>query len=431
MALRGFNWILGNSIYIYFIYRLLPKTTVMRLLRFAIIPLFAMGFMHFSLEASFKEGAAAQSPSIENSSEGDSEGAPSGDIDSKGAPSRFNPSQHDGPYIMYRNNQVFVHYIKPEGNQSKHQVDSFAATDRGKISLDVQTDEPGKTFKVKLQDKLVNEKTEYKKASRQFVISDIEGEFGAFRKLLQAGKVIDENFNWTYGDGHLLLVGDFVDRGTQVNEVLWLIYSLEEKARAAGGYVHYVLGNHEIMVMSGDHRYVNPKYAGSAASIGLHLMTLYGAESEIGRWLRTKNVVEKVDNIMYVHGGISRKVNRMELNLSTINELARPFYADTSYAYPDANTDTLYQDAGPFWYRGYYSGETATAAQVLDSTFYKFRAKKMVTGHTPVRDTISVWYGGRLYNVDTPHAKGKSEAMLVEGKSIWRVKPDGTRTPLD
>jgi hypothetical protein len=121
----------------------------------------------------------------------------------------------------------------------------------------------------------------------------------------------------------------------------------------------------------------------------------------------------------------------MELNLSKINELARPFYADTTYMYPDPNTDTLYQDAGPFWYRGYYTGETATAAQVLDSAFYKFRAKKMVTGHTPVRDTISVWYDGRLYNVDTPHAKGKSEAMLVEGKNIWRVKADGTKIPLD
>ena len=92
------------------------------------------------------------------------------------------------------------------------------------------------------------------------MISDIEGNFGAFRKLLQGNRVIDENFNWTYGKDHLVLVGDFVDRSTMVTEVLWLIYSLEEKAKAAGGYVHYILGNHEIMNMSDELDYVQERY---------------------------------------------------------------------------------------------------------------------------------------------------------------------------
>lgn len=339
-------------------------------------------------------------------------------------------SMTDGPYILYRNNQVFLYSIRPEAAGKKLQVDSFPAGDRKKISFDVATDEPGKTFKVQLRDKFSNEKSEYKKPSRQLILSDIEGNFGAFRKLLLAAKVIDENYNWTFGDGHLLLIGDFVDRGDQVTEVLWLIYTLEEKARAAGGYVHYVLGNHEIMVMSGDHRYVNPKYNENAAMIGIHLMTLYGADTEIGRWLRTKNVVERVGNMLFTHGGISRKVNTMDIGLSKINDLARPFYADTTYMYPDAYTDTIYQEYGPFWYRGYYVGETATAVQVIDSTFGKFRVNKIVTGHTLIRDTVSVWYDGRLYNVDTPHAKGKSEALLVEGNNYYRLKPDGTKIPL-
>ncbi len=45
-----------------------------------------------------------------------------------------------------------------------------------------------------------------------------------------------------------------------MTECLWLIYSLEEKAKAAGGYVHFILGNHEIMNMQGDFRYVQDKY---------------------------------------------------------------------------------------------------------------------------------------------------------------------------
>ena len=336
----------------------------------------------------------------------------------------------DGPYVLYRNNQVFVYYLKADGAAKTVKVDSFPVADRKKIMLELDTDEAGKVLRFPLRDKFNPEKTEYKKVSKQLVISDIEGNFTAFRKLLQGAGVIDANYNWTFGNGHLLLVGDFVDRGDHQTEVLWLIYYLEEKARAAGGYVHYVLGNHEIMNMSGDLRYLHPKYTEHNALMGQHHMTLYGADAEIGRWLRSKNVVEKVDNHLYTHGGISRKVNTMDLSLGKINELARPFYADTSYAYPDANTDTLYQEFGPFWYRGYFVGETATAAQIIDSTFDKFHVKKMVVGHTPVRDTISVWYDGRLYNVDTPHAKGKSEALLIEGDKHYRVLPDGRKIPI-
>ncbi len=48
------------------------------------------------------------------------------------------------------------------------------------------------------------------------------------------------------------------DRGEQVTECLWRIYSLEKKAKSAGGYVHFIL---EITVMNlqGDHLYVQAK----------------------------------------------------------------------------------------------------------------------------------------------------------------------------
>jgi hypothetical protein len=118
----------------------------------------------------------------------------------------------------------------------------------------------GKNIHVKLKPGLANEKAEHKKVGKMLILSDIEGNFAAFRKLLQANHVIDDNFNWTFEKNHLVLIGDFVDRGTMVTEVLWLIYSLEEKASAAGGYVHYILGNHEIMNMSNDLRYVQDRY---------------------------------------------------------------------------------------------------------------------------------------------------------------------------
>jgi hypothetical protein len=119
---------------------------------------------------------------------------------------------------------------------------------------------PGKTFPVRLKEKDGGcKKVNTKKVNKLIAISDIEGNFMAFTETAAANGVIDTNFNWTFGEGHLVLTGDFFDRGTQVTEVLWLIYSLEEKAKDAGGYVHYILGNHEIMNLSVIYAMCKPK----------------------------------------------------------------------------------------------------------------------------------------------------------------------------
>lgn len=329
--------------------------------------------------------------------------------------------QEDGPYVLYKNDKVFVSYVFEKGGIKITKTDSVVLAERNKISLTVATDIPGKIFTVRLKDKLQNEKSDFRKAGRQLAISDIEGSFSAFRKLLQGNRVIDENFNWIFGDGHLVLTGDFFDRGDRVTEVLWLIYSLEDKAKAAGGYVHFVLGNHEIMNLNGDLRYVHPKYILNASLLNENYMTLYSEQSELGRWLRTKNVIQKVGDVLYVHGGVSAIMNTMELPVAKVNELVRPFYADTSYIYPDAVVDLLYSDLGPFWYRGYYTGSIKATQQTIDSTLHQYRARYIATGHTIIADTISTLFDKKVFNTDVQHYKGHSEALYIEKGKFYRT----------
>ena len=335
--------------------------------------------------------------------------------------------QDDGPYVLYKNDTVFVKYIMNNHSSKLVRSDSLALPGKESLSLIVTTDEPGKTFQVRLKKKLQVEKSEYKKVRKQLAISDIEGNFKPLRMLLQANGVIDADFNWTFADGHLVLTGDFFDRGDQVTEVLWLIYSLEEKAKAAGGYVHFILGNHEIMNMSGDLRYVQPKYKENAVLLGERYEDLYGENSELGRWLRTKNIVEKIGNILYVHGGISSDVNNMDVSIEKINELSRPWYADSFYKYTDKRLNILYGDPGPFWYRGYYQGTKKASPEQIDSTLSKFNILHIATGHTITSDTISSWYGGKVFDMDVHHATGKSEALLTEGGKFYRVNSSGEK----
>lgn len=194
----------------------------------------------------------------------------------------------------------------------------------------------------------------------------------------------------------------------------------------AGGYVHYVLGNHEIMNLSGDLRYLHPKYVQNVLLLNENYMGgLYGENSEIGRWLRTKNIVEKVGNILYMHAGISGEINNMDISLSKLNEIARPYYADTTYNYNDPKLNIIYGDLGPFWYRGYYKATTIASMAQIDSTLDKFDVKRIATGHTIVADTITIWHKGKLINTDVHHAKGHSEALLVDDGKYYRMTIGG------
>lgn len=338
--------------------------------------------------------------------------------------------QYDGPYVQYKGDQVFVNYIMESNGTKIIKTDTIALQKKDNLWLKVMTDIPDKSLQVRLKKELQNEKSEFPKVKNLVVLSDIEGNFAALRKLLQANKVIDKDFNWKFGDGYLVLIGDFFDRGQEVTEVLWFIYYLEEKAKAAGGYIHFILGNHEIMNLSGDLRYVHQKYFDNAALLHQKYITLYDENSELGRWLRTKNIVEKIGDIVFVHGGISGDINRMKISIPDINKFARPYYADSTFKYTDQKSDNIFGEQGPFWYRGYYAKNKSGIPLQIDKTLSQFGAIHIITGHTIVSDTISVWYNGKLLNTDVHHAAGKSEALLIENDKYYRVNAEGKKVLL-
>ena len=93
--------------------------------------------------------------------------------------------------------------------------------------------------------------------SRIVAFADVHGAYDELKALLKKTGVIDEQLRWTGGTTHLVSLGDLLDRGGQSREVLELLMRLEEEADLKGGRVHVVLGNHEIMNLTGDLRYVS------------------------------------------------------------------------------------------------------------------------------------------------------------------------------
>jgi hypothetical protein len=92
---------------------------------------------------------------------------------------------------------------------------------------------------------------------RIVVVPDIHGAYPAFVRLLQATDLVDDSLSWTGGDSHLVSLGDLLDRGAESRKVMDLLMRLQSEAPEVGGYVHVVAGNHELMNLMGDLRYVS------------------------------------------------------------------------------------------------------------------------------------------------------------------------------
>lgn len=339
----------------------------------------------------------------------------------------------DGPYVIYKNDGIAVKSVYSDNDQLKVSGYAKSTNEKQSILLSVPIGNSGKYFTSKLKDTLSNEPSIYEKPSRLLALSDIEGNFASLVDLLVSNKVIDENFNWAFGNGHLVLSGDFFDRGDQVTETLWLIYALEEKAKFYGGYVHFILGNHEIMNLTGDVRYVNNKYKLNSKLLKEdYVYGLYGNNSELGRWLRTKNIIEKIGGVLFTHAGISPQLIRLSLPLQELNTRARPFY-DTPPAMikNEIVAAIMSQKDGLFWYRGYYKNEDVTEQQI-DSVLAFYKADRIVTGHTLIADAdkITSHFNGKVINTDTHHAAGLSAALLFENDQLYQVDYAGRKKVL-
>jgi hypothetical protein len=339
-------------------------------------------------------------------------------------------NQFEGPYVEYRGNFAYVQFLD---TKNQPVLDSFSVKDKDKHPLAVKfSNHGGWDFSVVLQQELRNEPDSWGQVDRIIAFSDIEGEFDAFRSLLIANSVMDSSYNWIFGKGHLVICGDLFDRGEDIAAELWLLYKLEGDASRQGGYVHTLLGNHDIMNLSGDFRYVQPKYIKRAAQMKLGYKDLYSQDSELGRWLRTKNIIEKISGNLYLHGGISPKILSLQWSISKINEECRPFYDQALNPEKFKNKDLWSffdgRNISPFWFRGYFTNPRASQ-DLVDSTLAFYDVGKIIVGHDII-DSVGSYYQGKVIGIDVNEHAGNAEGLLIEGKKEYRVGLTGEKFPL-
>ena len=252
--------------------------------------------------------------------------------------------------------------------------------------------------------------TRYPPAHRIVAIGDLHGDLAATRDALHLAGAIDEHDRWVGGTMVIVQTGDQLDRGDDELEILDLLDALTEQAQAAGGAMHVLNGNHELMNVKQDLRYVtlggfldflptpvadpetvNPQVVVDAVHERLRACR---PGHSLAKRLLDRNVITIVGDTVFVHGGVLPHV--VDYGIERLNQETRAWIrADRQYP-----PDILLAKDGPVWSRHYSDEPDVEDCRLLEDTLDSLGARRMVVGHTVREEGISSACGDMVWRVD-------------------------------
>jgi len=296
---------------------------------------------------------------------------------------------------------------------------------------------------------------------RVVAVGDVHGAYDNLVQVLRMASLLDESGHWAGFKAHLVQTGDFLDRGVQARQVLDLLIRLEKEAQEAGGRVHVLLGNHEVMNILGDHRYVRPeeyeayrttesearrdkflktatpreREEAKAAPLGfVERMQALSPHGEYGQWLRERDPVAVINNVVFVHGGLTPEV--AALGCKGINErVHRDLGPDLDRTLDNPLGTLAAGEKGPLWYRGLAMEDETALLPSVEKVLHSMGATAIVVGHTTRKDgKVYPRFGGRVVMIDVgivPELGGHLAALeLASDGAMTVIYPSG-RVPLE
>lgn len=337
----------------------------------------------------------------------------------------------DGPYLLYTADGAFRSISVDTAGCLKDQT--YKSVPKG-FSFDVYSDKGEKLFPVTLH-KIKRPEWKSKQAEKMLILSDPHANWECFSSILKTWKVVDEEYRWTFGKNQLVVIGDVFDRGKDVLPIYWLLYKLEKEAADAGGQLVFLLGNHEGMVLSGDLRYVKSKYLHLADTLNIPYQELWNRQTELGRWLATRNTMQLIDDNLFVHAGLSLDFLDKNKSIPEVNKIMSEGLFLSKQERKDAPGDIafMYATYGPIWYRGMVHSADRyhpLYPEDLPKIFDKYKAKRLFVGHT-IFDDITTFYKYRVVAVNVDNKKNmekkRGRGVLVEDGQMYVIFDSGKK----
>lgn len=288
----------------------------------------------------------------------------------------------------------------------------------------------------KICDKFQDLPTVLPSCRRLIAIGDLHGDYEATINSFKLADLIDEKLDWKGGDTIVVQVGDQIDRcrpykyqcsdeRATVNDeasdikILEFFTKLHEQALDQKGGVYSLLGNHEIMNVRGDMRYVSKKnidmFNNTKFESGLKSRKYYFQPgNKYSNFLAcTRQTAIIVGSYLFVHAGILpvliKKYNLTAKNINKINIYVKLWLLGLIKEKRIKNL--INHKISPFWTR-FFGNLMADKdgidkdCKVVEPILNTLNIKGMIVGHTP-----------QLYNETS---QDKKQISSCNGK-IWKI----------
>ena len=297
-------------------------------------------------------------------------------------------------------------------------------------------------------------------ARRVVAVGDLHGDIAKAREAFKVGGLVDETDSWCGGDSVAVQVGDQLDRGSSEVELLYWLRRLRVEARGAGGDVHVVTGNHEVMNVAGDFRYatrgaldefsraakafnageafktmvlgktttknksthvdqksrdadLSSSSSSSSSSLAMRMQNMDEQERArfeelrpggrvTRKFLADQPTVLQIGSTVFVHGGVTPP--HIRYGVDRINEEGRKWMLGER---GDSMPSFYRGRDAVVWTREYsHNDKGRCECQQLEEVLGAMHARRMVVGHTIQDDGVNAACGERVFRVDVGLSKG-------------------------
>ncbi|GAW82393.1 shewanella-like protein phosphatase 1 [Plasmodium gonderi] len=236
-------------------------------------------------------------------------------------------------------------------------------------------------------------------------IGDIHGDIESLKLILRHSNLINENDDWIGENTLLVQVGDILDRGIYGPMIYDYLFKLQKEAIFKNSKIILILGNHEQLNLCGYFDYVNKKEVELFFKNNYNYR-LYHFVHKKGKYFQKLirlPAIAKVNDILFVHAGISKYISLFSLN--TIRLKTRLQVENMCNVLPYDKSHNYVTRDGVLWYD--YVSRTVPynhkeACSILSHVFKQYKAKYLVVGHTKQSShEISYYCNHRFFLIDT------------------------------
>lgn len=254
--------------------------------------------------------------------------------------------------------------------------------------------------------------------SRIVVVPDVHQDLQKAKRCMLLAGVVNKNGTWVGNNTVVVQVGDQVDGAPRVRRakptvghvchddlardvaVLTYFNDVHRKAQKKGGAVYSLIGNHELMNVTGSFDYANT-YGCEACETERRKAFAPGGTAAV-LLATTRVVCLKIGRIIFVHAGIVPRHARA-LDIPRLNRVMTETFLGNPVNYADKKYfDSMCVDFdGVLTHRYYMPGAQISAAEAREA-LAAVGADHMIIGHNAHGGGVTALYDGQLVFVCDP-----------------------------